>query len=339
MSGKGLGMRKVLILGGTGFIGFTLAKLLAQEGSPTEVVLVDNFSRGRRDAELETFLHAHPECRLLEADLSKPESFESFEGKIYDEVYLLAAVVGVKYAQENPAAVVTINTRIILNVLDWARKNGVGRLLFASTSEVYAGGVDLGLIPVPTPETVPLVFADIRNPRFSYAASKLLGEAAVFGYAQTYGLPVMVVRFHNVYGPRMGYEHVIPELSLRAIRKEDPFRVYGIEQTRAFCFVTDAVLGMLAAMRCGKDGEIYNIGNDREEIRIGDLAELILRLAHHSPRIQPFSPPAGSVARRCPDLAKLRALGYTPVTSLGDGLRVTLDWYRDNQPMAAPVTR
>ena len=331
-------MRKVLILGGTGFIGLTLAKLLVQEGPPTEVVLVDNFSRGRRDAEVGAFLQAHPECGLLEADLSKPEGFESFEGKTYDEVYLLAAVVGVKYTQENPAAVVAINSRIVLNALDWARKNGVGRLLFASTSEVYAGGVELGLIPVPTPETVPLVFANIRNSRFSYAASKLLGEAAVFGYAQAYGLPVMVVRFHNVYGPRMGYEHVIPELSLRAIRKEDPFRVYGIEQTRAFCFVTDAVRGLLTAMRCGKDGEIYNIGNDQEEIRIGDLAELILRFAHHSSRIQPASPPAGSVARRCPDLAKLRALGYTPKTTLVDGLRITLDWYRDNQSKAAVTT-
>lgn len=321
--------RRVLVLGGAGFIGFELAKVLASEGPDTEVVLVDNLSRGRRDLEVITFLESHSWCRLIDADLTLPDQFRAL-GEGYDEVYLLAAIVGVRYAEENPGKVVAANTQIVLNTLEWAKSGHVRRLLFASTSEVYAGGVDLGIIPVPTPETVPLVIGAIKNPRFSYAASKLLGEAAVFGYALSWGLSVVVVRFHNVYGPRMGYEHVIPELSMRAIRKEDPFRVYGSEQTRAFCFVTDAVQGMLLAMRKGKDSEVYNIGNDQEEVQIDALAKAILRLAEYHPALLSLPAPAGSVNRRCPDMKSLRALGFAPAMNLVKGLACTLSWYRTN---------
>src|SRR5262249_4837446 len=108
----------------------------------------------------------------------------------------------------------------------------------------YAGGVEAGTVPVPTPEDVPLTIADPAAPRFAYAVSKLLGEVAFVHGARAKGITCVIGRFHNVYGPRMGTDHVIPEMSLRAIRGDDPFVVYGADQYRAFCYVDDAVEAM-----------------------------------------------------------------------------------------------
>jgi UDP-glucose 4-epimerase/UDP-glucuronate decarboxylase len=128
----------------------------------------------------------------------------------------------------------------------------------------------------------------------------------------------------------MGADHVIPELALRAIRREDPFRVYGSGQRRAFCHVADAVE---ATLRLGATegawGQVVNIGNDTEETAIEDLAGLILRTARHRPAMEHLPAAAGSVERRCPDLTRLRALtGFTPKVPLETGVAETLDWYR-----------
>ena len=148
--------------------------------------------------------------------------------------------------------------------------------------------------------------------------------------ARARGLRVVVGRFHNVYGPRMGADHVIPELCLRALRREDPFRLYGTEQRRAFCHVTDAVEAMTRLMAAEAAwGRVVNIGNDAEETRIGDLARLVLDTAGFAPTIEPVPAPAGSVERRCPDLTRLRALtGFQPKMGLAAGVRDTFDWYR-----------
>ncbi|MBM4125294.1 MAG: NAD-dependent epimerase/dehydratase family protein [Nitrospira sp.] len=325
-------MSKVLILGGTGFIGLELAKHLHRESDRHDIWLVDNFSRGRCDAEVEGFLKKSAGCHLHCADLTVAKSFEVLN-ETYDEVYLLAAVVGVRYTKENPAEVLRTNVQITMNVLDWAHKATVGRLLFASSSEVYSGAVELGIARVPTSESTPLVITDIKEARFSYAVSKTVGEAMALAYDTAYAVPCVVVRFHNVYGPRMGYEHVIPELTLRALRHEMPFRVYGADQTRAFCFVDDAVRGTVMAMRSGVRRGIYHIGNDNEEVTIADLAKRIQSLTGHHADVAALPASAGSVSRRCPDIGKMRALGYEPRVSLDEGLGATVDWYRRHQTM------
>ena len=174
------------------------------------------------------------------------------------------------------------------------------------------------------------MIADVRSPRFAYAISKLLGEAAFVHGAAALDISAVVGRFHNVYGPRMGADHVIPEMSLRALRGEDPFRVWGAEQRRAFCYIDDAVEAMLRLMDTpAAAGEIVHIGDDSAETNIGDLAKLVLRVAGASPELAAMPAPAGSVARRSPDLGKLRALtGYEPAVSLEDGVQRTFDWYR-----------
>jgi nucleoside-diphosphate-sugar epimerase len=296
-----------------------LASRLQADGH--EVTIVDDFSRGRDDPEL-----AALGVPVLNADLTDRACYVSLP-RGWDHVYMLAAVVGVRNVEGDPARVIRTNTLALMNLLDWLRPSE--RLFFASTSEVYAGGVARGLVPVPTPETVPLVIEDPAAPRFTYGVSKLLGEAAVIHTARARGVPYVIGRFHNVYGPRMGADHVVPELLLRAMRGEDPFRVYGMEQARAFCYVDDATDAMCRLMTTeAASGEIVHIGNETVT-SVGDLAKLILRVVDVQPELRNEPAPAGSVARRCPDLAKLRALtGYEPTVPLEEGVRRTFDWYR-----------
>ncbi len=319
-------MANVLILGGAGFIGCHLARRLADEGHA--LTLVDDFSRGQADREFET-LRARPSVAVVARDLTRPDALADLP-RTWDQVYMLAAVVGVRNVEGDPARVLRVNSLSLLHVLDWLPAAGEV-LFFASTSETYAAGVTVGLVPVPTPEEVPLVVPDPAEPRFAYAASKILGEAAVLHAARARGLRAVVGRFHNVYGPRMGADHVIPELSLRALRREDPFRVYGGEQRRAFCHVADAVEAMTRLVAAGAAwGRVVNIGNDTEETRVEDLAGLVLRTAAFRPEIERVDAPRGSVARRCPDLRRLRSLtGYVPKISLEAGVGETFAWYRD----------
>ena len=326
-------MAEALVLGGAGFIGYHLAARLVSEGHA--VTLVDDLSRGRRDREIDA-LCARSGVALVQADLTRPDALVPLPRR-WDQVYMLAAVVGVRNVETDPARVVRTNTLALLHLLDWLGPES-GVLFFASTSETYAGGVSAGTVPVPTPEDVPLSVPDVAAPRFAYAASKILGEAAVIHTARARGLHAVIGRFHNVYGPRMGGDHVIPELSLRALRRENPFRVYGAEQRRAFCHVSDAVEAMLRLMTLPAAwGQVVNIGNDTEETRIEDLARLILRTAGFDPDLHRVPAPAGSVARRCPDIARLRALtGFVPKVALEAGVGETFAWYRDWSPQQGP---
>ena len=318
-------MAKVLVLGGAGFIGYHLASRLAAEGHA--LTLVDDLSRGQADAALERLL-AGPGARLHRADLTQPGALDELP-RDWDQVYMLAAIVGVRNVERDPSRVIRVNTLALLNLLAWLPGRGE-TLFFSSTSEAYAGGVSNGTVPVPTPEDVPLSVPDPAAPRWAYAASKILGEAAVLHEARARKLRAIVGRFHNVYGPRMGADHVIPELSLRALRREDPFRLYGAEQRRAFCHVSDAVEATVRLMATEAAwGRVVNIGNDTEETRIGDLARLVLETASFAPTVSPVPAPPGSVDRRCPDLTRLRALtGFQPKVGLAAGVRDTFAWYR-----------
>ncbi|GGK78140.1 NAD-dependent epimerase/dehydratase family protein [Mangrovihabitans endophyticus] len=317
---------RALLLGGAGFIGLHLARRLTADGF--DVTIVDDFSRGRRDTDLDA-LRAHRNVRIIQADLTDPAAYAGLPHG-WDQIYVLAAVVGVRNVEKDPARVVRVNTLVAMHTLDWVAPGE--RVFFASTSEVYAGGVDAGVVPVPTPETVPTMISDITAPRFAYAASKLLGEAAFLHTARALGFTAVLGRFHNVYGPRMGADHVIPEMSLRARAGEDPFRVPGADQHRAFCHVDDAVEAMVRLMTTPEaSGRIVHIGNDREETNIADLARLVLAVAGSPASLDASPAPRGSVHRRCPDLSLLRDLtGYEPKVSLEDGVRSTYAWYAEN---------
>ncbi|WP_432957999.1 NAD-dependent epimerase/dehydratase family protein [Micromonospora haikouensis] len=326
-------MRRALVLGGAGFIGLHLVERLVADGH--RVTVVDDFSRGRDDERV-TALRGSGVVDVLSADLTDAPAWQRLPRDV-DQVYLLAAVVGVRNVEADPARVLRVNTLTATHLVDWLRPGP--RVFFSSTSEVYAGGVEAGSVPVPTPEDVPVTIADVASPRLAYAISKLTGEALLLHGARARGCEVVVGRFHNVYGPRMGTDHVIPEMALRAMAGENPFRIWGADQFRAFCHVDDAVEAVLRLM-AGPEaaGQVVHIGNDSEQTNIADLAKLVLRLAGVAPDVQHLPAPSRSVQRRCPDLTRLRWLtGFEPHVPLEDGVRRTLDWYRAWRETASGV--
>jgi len=319
-------MAKILITGAAGFVGWHLAMQLSTEPG-NQLTLVDNFVRGRRDADLEVLL-ARPNVTLISADLSDPRAFEQL-GSGYDHVYHLAAIIGVKNVLSRPWDVVRINALTTLHLLEWLRAGGGAKLLFSSTSEAYAWTQQFHTLPIPTPENVPLALTDLANPRSSYAGSKVFGELAVTHGCASLEKPFVIVRYHNVYGPRMGFEHVIPELFQRALAGQNPLVVYSANNTRAFCYVSDAVTATIAAMENpAANGATINIGNDAE-VTIDELARAVLATAGVKTTIEAQTAAHDPIHRRCPDITRARALlGYEPQVDLRAGLEKTLAWYR-----------
>jgi UDP-glucuronate decarboxylase len=318
--------RKILITGGAGFIGFHLAQQLVEDPGD-EITIIDDFSRGRLDAELEE-LAARAGVVVKSGDLADQATWRTL-GNSYDEIYHLAAIVGVRNVRTRPDHVIRVNALSTVHFLDWFVDGGGTKVLFSSTSEVYAWTQRAYALPVPTPEGCPCCVTDFADPRSTYAGTKIFGELAVTHYCQTHDKRFVIVRYHNVYGPRMGIDHVIPELFQRARDGQNPLVVYSVDHKRAFCYVSDAVAATIAAMRERKaDAETINIGNDREEIRIGDLAQRLVRVAGLQVDLAPQPAPHDPVQRRSPDLTRARdLLGYEPRVGLDEGLEKTLSWY------------
>lgn len=313
---------KILVTGGAGFIGFHLLKRLVEDDF--DVTICDNLFRGKMDSSLKKLIKKE-NIDFIKCDMTNKEELDRLE-RDYDYVYHLAAINGTKYFYTIPNTVLRVNILALLNLLDWIIDTDCKKMVFLSSSEVYAGTPDK---PIPTPEDVKLTISDVKNPRFSYAGSKILGELLCINYAKAFGLDITIIRPHNIYGPRMGYEHVIPQLIMRIIGKENPFKIYGGNQTRAFCYIDDFVNGILLASRSYKTKDsIFNIGNDKEEIAIIDLAKKMFKLFKFNPEIEILEPPAGSTNRRCPDIYKVRKLlGYEPKIDLNYGLKETYEWY------------
>lgn len=318
-------MSKILITGGAGFVGYHLANKLS-ENPADEICIADNLVRGRMDKEFEELLRK-PNLRIFSIDLTNLNSVKEI-WNYYNEVYHLAAVVGVKHCMRDPARVLEINLKSTMNITQLMIENGCKKIVFSSTCETYAGGFELGIVKVPTDERVPVSVSDIRNPRFSYAVSKIAGEQLVIFNAKD-NYDYTIVRYHNIFGPRMGYSHVIPEILKRVYQKENPFKIYGYDQTRAFCYVDDGVEQTIACMRnSSTDGEIVHVGNDQEEILIKVLVKKIFDLLDYKPEVLEVPAPPGSVKRRCPDISKVKRLtGVKPEVCLDEALKKTVDWY------------
>jgi UDP-glucose 4-epimerase len=317
--------KKVLLLGGAGFIGFNITKYLA-ENRKYSLTIADNFARGKQDELFNELVKKH-NVKVVAGDYTDPKTFDQLD-KEYDQVYMLASVVGVDNANSIPHEIIRINTALIFNTLEWIRRSKIGKVLFTSTSECYAGTVDAFGYAIPTPEQVPLCIEDIGHPRFTYAVTKMLGESGFLNYSRILGFEATIVRYHNVYGPRMGFKHVIPHLVVRFRKGEQPFKVYGHDQTRAFCYITDAVQGTVLAMeKPGTNAEIYHIGT-QDEITIGELIHYAGELMGFSGVYENAPTYPGSVSRRCPDITKARTqLGFEPEVLWKEGLQKTIAWY------------
>jgi len=319
--------KKVLILGGAGFIGLGIARFLG-ESRDYSITIADIFSPGQKDPDFDQIIADHS-INVIEGDFAKPEMFAQLDNN-YDYVYMLASVVGVNRCIEEPHEVIRINTALIQNSLEWITNNNIGKVLFSSSSECYAATTDTFNYQVPTPEKVPLTVSEIGHPRFTYAVTKMLGESAFLTYGEKYNFPVTVVRYQNIFGPRMGFKHVIPHLVERFYNNENPFKIYGADQTRAFCYITDAAAGTVMAMENeNSDQEIYHMGSP-EEITIEELTKTVGKMMGYKGEYKTAPTYPGSVSRRCPDISKsIKHLGYTPKVFWIDGLKETISWYID----------
>lgn len=322
-------MSKILVTGGSGFIGAALVKALVREGHAVRVL--DDNSRGapRRLQDVAG------DIELIGGDVRDAATVTGAVRGM-DEVHHLAFVNGTEYFYSAPELVLDVGVKGMINVIDACRSENVGRLILASSSEVYQTPPH-----VPTDESAPLLVPDPTNPRYSYGGGKIISELMALNYGRKFFERVLIFRPHNVYGPDMGWEHVVPQFARRV---QDvaaahptgrlPFEMQGNgQQTRSFCHVDDLVSGVLVMRDKGEHLGIYHVGT-HEEITIADLATRVA--AHGGREIELIEKPApaGGTERRCPDIVKLASLGYVPKVTLSQGLGPTVDWYWANQHLA-----
>jgi len=316
--------QRILITGGAGFIGFHLARCLSEKGY--DICLVDNYARGIHDENLATLL-LHPRISIIEIDLMDCDAVLGL-GTDFFAIIHLAAIIGVRHVLERAYAVLVHNVRMLENVISLGKQQGrLSRLLFASTSEIYAGTLKHFELPVPTSESTALAVTDLSAPRTSYMLSKIMGEAMV----HQSDLPFTIFRPHNIYGPRMGMVHVIPEQLKNAFQATagDSLQVYSPSHTRTFCYIDDAVEMLQRMLTCeGCNGETLNLGRQAPEVTIRDVVEDCINISGKPLRIEERPPTSGSPERRAPDMQKTNhLLGYKSRIGLHQGIEKTWAWY------------
>ncbi|HVP74123.1 MAG TPA: NAD-dependent epimerase/dehydratase family protein [Phycisphaerales bacterium] len=330
--------RRCLVTGGAGFIGSHLAETLVARGD--HVVIVDNLSTGRRSnlrnltAAQHTFIHA-----------TVSDALRDFAPGEFDEIYHLAAAVGVRLVIERPIHTIETNVLESIDLLRFAAAAKT-RTLIASTSEVYGKGSR-----TPFAEDDDVVYGPTTLNRWSYACSKAIDEYLALAHSREESLPVVIVRFFNTVGPRQVGEYgmVLPRFVSAALAGA-PLEVHGDgRQSRCFCDVRDsapALPALLASPAC--HGRVLNLGDDKS-IQIRDLAELVKStLGSHSPiRLVPYDEAFGKnfddLRDRRPDLSRVRhAIGFQARIPLAQTIRDLADELREaaaTPASAAPHAR
>lgn len=317
--------KKILVTGGTGFLGSALVIRLVREGYTVRVL--DNQSRGdaRRIAEV------IEDVELVEADIRDSRAV-SRATRGMESVAHLAFVNGTEFFYTRPELVLDVAVRGMVNVLDACLEHDVADLSVASSSEVYQSPPE-----IPTDETVPLSVPDVLNPRYSYGGGKIISELMALNRGRTRFERVVVFRPHNVFGPDMGWEHVVPQFAVRMKRLCDERATGTVEfpiqgsgrETRAFVFIEDFTDGLMTVIERGVHLNIYNIGT-MEELSIAQVAHAVGECFGRDVEIVPGALAEGSTLRRCPDIAKIESLGYRPAFTFRDGLTPTVEWYAAN---------
>ncbi|MEA3375524.1 MAG: GDP-mannose 4,6-dehydratase [Chloroflexota bacterium] len=317
---------RILITGGAGFIGSNLVDALMEQGH--EVTVLDNLLVGKV-SNIERHLESE-HFHFVNGSILDLATLERLVRQV-DLIYHLAAVVGVKYVVEDPLHAIVTNVRGTENVLELAFKYWA-KTVVASSSEVYGKSGE-----VPLSEESDRLLGPTTVNRWSYSDAKAIDEYFALAYADR-GLPVSVIRYFNVYGPRLdpkGYGSVIAKFIGQALRNA-PLTVYDDgSQTRSFTYVDDAVQATIQAATVREAaGKVFNVGSNRETT-INELAQKILQLTDSTSEVThvPYSSAYGSdfeeTRRRVPDVRRAKeVLGFEPRTPFEDGLQRTVDWFR-----------
>jgi len=330
-------MARHLCTGGAGFLGSALVHRLIAEGH--EVVVLDRMSRGK--------MHRLPVgVELIAGDIRDPRMVDH-AARGCDVIWHLAYVQGTATFYADPKDVIDVALRGIMNILGACETMiRPPEFFLVSSSEAYQTP-PAGMFP--TDESVPLSVPDVTNPRYSYGGGKIASELATLAYSQAGILSrAVIVRPHNIYGPDMGWDHVIPQFAerMRETRVGDvdlmlrdgkmPFGIQGTGlETRSFCYIDDAIDGLMVLLDKAEDRGVYHLGNPAEEYRIAKLAHIMAEWFGVEIEVIPGELPKGSPTRRLPDVRKMMALGYDPKVSLREGLVPTLEWYAANERAAA----
>ena len=315
--------RKVLVTGGAGFIGSHLVELLVEENA--KVTVIDYLKDGQ-PGNLQPFLDS---IHFIRGDLREPRVCQDACKGMEIVMHLAAKVAGVDYNAKHSGTMFISNALINMNMMEVARITGVERFLLVSSACVYRRHCT-----IPTPESEG--FEGMPEPtNFGYGWAKRIAEIQAQCYAQEFDMDIAIARPYNAYGPRDHFDpsisHVIPALIKRIFDGENPLTVWGDgEQTRAFVYAKDLAKGLMLITEKYPKADALNIGT-AEEIKIKDLVELIVKLSGKNPEIYfDVSKPSGQ-PRRNADISKAKKLiGYEPEVSLEEGLRLTIDWYKEN---------
>jgi UDP-glucuronate decarboxylase len=324
--------KNVLITGGSGFVGSYLIAaidLLNKKyfKEPCKVLSLDNHIVGKRnnllkeiDSEYIVFKQ-HNICEPITLDMP------------IDHIVSAAGIASPVYYKKYPIETIEGTVLGLNNMLKLALAKNVTSILYFSSSEIY-GDPDPRFIP--TPETYKGNVSSI-GPRSCYDESKRLGETLCMAYYNTHKTPIKFVRPFNVYGPGMSAKdyRVVPTFLSQAIAGM-PLPVHDKgNQTRTFCYVTDAIIGFFKVLLSDKNGEVFNIGNDNPEINMKSLAEIFVDVVRDK-KVEinlvnyPDNYPQDEPSRRCPDLSKAKAMvDYQPTISLRDGLSRSYKWMKN----------
>jgi len=324
---------KVLVTGAAGFLGahFVHGFLRLNDcgvlAEPCRLVAIDNFLRG-----VPSWLGAlreRPDLELRQANIVQTQEFGPTNFIVH-----AASLASPTYYRQFPIETMDANVIGLRNLLEFARRQPVQGFLYFSTSEIYG---DPDAAHIPTAETY-RGNVSCTGPRACYDESKRFGETLCVAFAQVHKVPVVVVRPFNNYGPglMLGDRRVLPDFFRDALKGKDITLLSDGTATRTFCYSSDAMTGYLRALLLGRAGESYNIGSDRPEISMRDLARQVVEVAGTGVGVSYRQSDdkhylTDNPQRRCPDLGKARAeLGYAPRVSLRDGLTRMLEYYRDD---------
>ncbi len=299
-------MAKIITAGGAGFIGSHLTDKLIEQGH--EVIVIDNLYNGKKE-------NVNSKATFYEEDICDFDKIRPlFDG--VDYVFHLAAIPRVPFSMENPGLTTKVNVLGSVNVFKASAEAGVKRVIFASSSSVYGGSSEVALT-----EDMP------TNPLSPYALQKLTGEKFAQLFTKIYNIPIVTLRYFNVFGPRIDfnsdYSLVIGKF-LKLNKQGKPLTIFGDgEQTRGFSYIDDTVSANIKAMESDKlkGGEVINVGNEKS-YSVNYLAELIGGKKEYLPVR------AGDALHSKSNIDKAKELlGWEPKVSFEEGVKRTKEWF------------
>ena len=312
--------KKILVTGGSGFFGYELVKELSKKN---KVIVLDNNLRGNFDKFKDL-----KNIKTIECDITNKRSVKRLS-KV-DVVYHLAFINGTENFYKHPEKVLDVGVKGIINIVEFVKSKKIKNFIMFSSSEVYGTPNK-----IPTNEKEMIKIEDIFNPRFSYSAGKIISESITINYLRNSNIKYKIIRPHNIFGENMGLKHVIPQLVFKIFNSSNKFQKKKAEikiqgngnETRAFCYIKDAVKQTIFISDKIKENGIFNVGFNKET-KIIDLIREIDKILKIKTLIKPGKIQKGGTLRRCPNLKKLFSFKKFDNNFI-KGLKLTVNWYKD----------